>query len=992
MSISRNFSAPQIPQTLQEWGLKTLKKFEEGLSETERENLGQCLEQTPMLAIQLTKALLGSEYLLESCLRNPDLLFQTLLVDAPYHRLTRTKIIDATEACCDSLSPGEFSKVLRQLRNRLITILYWRDLNGLADLDEVIRAMTAMAEAFVQRALDYHYRQLIEKHGLPMGKDSGQIQPMLVIGMGKLGGSELNVSSDIDLIFVFPEAGTTNHPHKTIDNQQFFTKLGQCLIKTLHEITIDGFVFRVDMRLRPYGQSGALTSNFNALQNYYETQGRDWERFAAVKARVIACTKLADHHQSMISRREASETLHKILQPFVYRNYVDFFIMKSMRKLKALMTQEVKRKGLEEDLKLGAGGIREIEFIAQCFQLIHGGHNRQLQEKNLLKTLTQLQLLGYLEKNTVQHLSDAYIFLRNAEHAIQAFADAQTQMLPSDDLSRERLAWTLDFDSWSDFYRQLQIHRERVIAEFRRIVAEPEERHPNQTNISPQWQKFWMHPDDQGDFLSARGFKTAAEDCAVVAALRQSRNVLNLSPEARQNLDKVVPILMQALANYVKQHSTNDDRIEEALPRVFSWLEATVNRTSYLLLMLENPDILKLLVKLLAASTWVTETLKQMPSLLEELLYPQSLLSLPERNVLRDELRQRLLLDAEDREAHMETLRYFRLAHSLKVAACEITGGLPLMKVSDYLTFTAETVLEQVLELAMRDITAHHGYPEGAIDETPQFLIVGYGKLGGIEMNYSSDLDLVFIYREDPQSITDGERPLDAQTYYTRLGQKIIHILNTHTLSGPLYKVDMRLRPSGKSGLLVTSLKSFQRYQDQDAWTWEHQALVRARPVTGSFDLAMAFNRIRQEVLCKKRNLPKLRKAVVAMRDKMRQQLGSGAEKIRAKDRSGKFNIKQDPGGIVDIEFMVQYAVLAWSHQDPDLAKWTDNIRILDSLRYKGFIQTQQSERLNTIYQSYRKYKHQLALQQENSDFISNELFVEERKWVTDIWHQYLLD
>lgn len=994
MHISRTLLASLVPDSLGEWALRNIEKFEKGLGESTRKNLNQILTSKPILATQLTKALLGSEYILESCLRDPDLLLHTLLSNATQQPLAPEKITDMVKAACShTFSEEEFERILRQLRNRFMASLYWRDLNNLADFKEVSQAMTTMAEVFVKQALDYHYQLLCKKHGFPTGKESAQIQPMLVVGMGKLGGEELNVSSDIDLIFAFPEAGGTDHKTKSIDNQQFFIKLGQSLIKTLNGITIDGFVFRVDMRLRPYGQSGNLVSNFRALENYYESQGRGWERFAAIKARVIACTELPDAKQSTDTRKYATKALHKILHPFVYRQYIDFSTIQSLRQLKLMIMKEVHSRSLEDDIKMGDGGIREIEFIAQSFQLIHGGHDPRLQERNLLQTLEKLKVLGYLSEDTTTSLSEAYLFLRSTEHRLQAFRDQQTQTLPADDLSRKRLAWVSNFKSWDDFFQQLQFHRQIVSREFMHVIAEPEDRHPDQTRVSEQWRHFWTDPDGLSDFLVSQGFEQARECGAIVAAFRQSRNVLSLSVHARKNLDELIPVLMQALADYAKQASGDDQTVEEVVLRIFSWLEDIVNRTSYLLLLLENPQIFQHLVKLFAASSWVVETLTQMPSLLDELLYPQVLFSPPKRDALRDELRQRLLrLDGEDREAHMETLRYFRRAHDLQVAACEITDTLPLMKASDHLTFTAEVILEEVLQLAMEDMIALHGYPEGITTATPKFLIVGYGKLGGIEMNYNSDLDLVFIYQTDSDNMSDGKRPLDSQTYFTRLGQKMIHILNVRTLSGYLYQVDMRLRPSGNSGPLVSSLKAFERYQHQDAWIWEHQALVRARPITGNSELATEFNRVRREVLCKKREPTTLKEAVVEMRNKMRQNLGSKASKSGGEGRYGCFHLKQDPGGVVDIEFMVQYMVLAFSHEYPVLARWTDNIRILDSLPDQAFLETQQAERLSEIYQSYRKHKHRLVLQKEDSDLISGNLFVKERQWITNLWRQYLLD
>ncbi len=1019
ITLFNNEIADYLPSSLQDEGKRVLDKLASKLDDVQLKRLIDEMSCSSVLSQQLVRTLVGSEYVLESCCRNPGLLFHWLLTDIPFSPLTPIKIIDAVEtACSDELTVEELDSLLRRLRQQFMTGLYWRDLNGLADFSEVSHAMTTMAEVFVQQALDFHYKVLVKRYGLPIGKVSQQPQPMLVIGMGKLGGNELNVSSDIDLIFAFPEAGETQNKTKSIDNQTFFIQLGQRVIKTLNETTFNGFVFRVDMRLRPYGESGALASNFAALENYYETQGRDWERFAAVKARVIACSRFPQgafdnsfdgSHSEIISvkiEQESTEEFYKILQPFTYRKYIDFSTVESLRKLKAMIVQEVRRKGLQDDVKLGAGGIREIEFIAQSFQLIRGGRDARLRERNLLTVLQQLSDLKNLSKKIVDKLSAAYLFLRKTEHAIQAFQDAQTQRLPVDDLQCERLAWVMGFDGWPDFYEQLNEHRKFVDAEFQKVIADPDSQDVEKLSVSQEWESFWeeldskpfsqtigsdeaigqnVFPSEQLLFLKKQGFSQPESSIKALSSFKQCRKVMSLSATARKKLDIFIPQLLSSLT-----HAELSVDASDLLLRLLNWLETIVTRTSYVLLLLENPQVLKHLIQLFAASSWVTETLTKIPSLLDELLSPETLYSLPEKSSLRDELRQRLLrFEPDDVEGHMEMLRYFRLAHNLHVAACEITGSLPLMKVSDYLTFTAEVVLEQVLVLAWRDLVRRHGYPEGASDEFPQFLVVGYGKLGGIEMSYSSDLDLVFIYEAAAQGMTNGERPIDHQTFYTRLGQKMIHILNTRTMSGQLYEVDMRLRPSGNSGLLVSSITAFSRYQNQEAWIWEHQALVRARPVAGDKQLAMQFMALRKEVLSRSRTIDELKEEVVNMREKMRNHLGTSPKSPKNSAETSEFHLKQDAGGIVDIEFMVQYAVLAWSSEQPSLSEWTDNIRILETLRTLGLIDIEQADQLIAIYQFYRMHSHRLALQQDTSSVIESGDFTEQREQVKALWNYF---
>lgn len=1040
MNMFDNYFSEIVPDNLQAYAQQVIAKLESCLDDKQLDRLNSIVASDASLREQLIKALIGSEYILASCLADPNLLFHHLLSDAPFSPITPVKIVDAIEtACSDDLSLDEFNSLLRLLRRRFMTALYWRDLNNLADFNEVSAAMTALAEVFVQQALDFNYRLLVEKHGYPIGGESGQIQPMLIIGMGKLGGEELNVSSDIDLIFAFPESGKTEKinsdnvlPIKSIENQQFFIFLGQKLIKSLNEATQQGFVFRVDMRLRPYGDSGSLVSNFAALENYYETQGRDWERFASVKARVIACSTIIDASLNTVAlnkqrlfERGSIDDFYAILKPFVYRKYIDFTMVESLRKLKAMIVQEVRRKKLQGNVKLGRGGIREVEFIVQSFQLVRGGREQELQGRNLLSVLNYLGNCHYLSEKTVKRLEDAYLFLRKVEHSLQAVSDSQTQCLPVDKVACDNLAWLSGFSDWNSFLECLDKHRDAVAKEFARVFADKETEQENSNNDST-WGLLWnflreSSPSNTSAALinasSSRDgygevFEWARTHCdegtgihedvlyALVDRLilfKSNRRVIGLSESAQKKLDTLMPTLLTVLLSCDKEQANsqlNNEQVMELIARVVNWLESIVMRTSYLSLLIENPQIIKHLVTLFRASSWVVDTLTQIPALLDELLNPEALYSLPEKTALRDELRQQLLrLEPDDLEAQMEVLRYFKLAHYLHVAACEITGSLPLMKVSDYLTLIAEVILEQVLSFSWQGLVARHGCPEGTAQNKTGFLVVGYGKLGGIEMSYSSDLDLVFIYDASTDGETNGPRPLDHQTFYTRLGQKMIHMMNTRSMSGQLYEIDMRLRPSGNSGMLVTSIGAFERYQKQEAWVWEHQALVRARAVAGDNVLAARFDEVRREILCQSRERNELKAAVVDMREKMRQHL-VGTSKTN--NNNGKnsaemdeFHLKQSTGGIVDIEFMVQYAVLAWSAKKPELCRWTDNIRLLESLHNLGLLDAEQSQRLIDIYQLYRLQGHRLALQQNQSSVIGAAPFTKEREQIRHLWNYF---
>jgi glutamate-ammonia-ligase adenylyltransferase len=1039
MTFLSSLFAHHLPEGLQSEGESVSASLLSSLDELQAKNLSIILDSSPELVLQLVRALVGSQYILDSCCRNPSLLFHWLLVDTPYAPLSAVRIVEMLElSCADCETVAELDKALRLLRQQLMVAIVWRDLNRLSDFSEVCESMTAMAEACIQQAVDFHYRELSIKHGVPLGVESKAAQPLLVLGMGKLGGSELNISSDIDLIFVFPESGETDHPSRPLDNQSFFTRLGQRLIKSLHEPTVDGFVFRGDMRLRPYGQSGALVSSFAALENYYATQGRDWERFAGIKARVVACSSLvgkkqADKSQSLTSQQLAAEQLQAILRPFIYRRYTDFSVIESLRKLKAMIVQEVRRKGMEANVKLGAGGIRELEFIAQSFQLVRGGRDRQLQERHWLRVMEQLDTV--LDEGVVDTLREAYIFLRNTEHAIQAYQDQQTQQLPIDPKVQQILAWLMGFTTWPAFVESLEAYRADVSEQFQLVITEPKNKSVQQV-IDDEWLSLWHScaPDQDGgeessaenssEFVALLNEKGCQQSEAIIqqlCKLRNSWSIKQLSATAAESLDRLVPQLLSTAIRLEQPDNT--------LLRLLVWLEKIVGRSSYITLLLENPTVLRHLAVLFQGSVWIAELLAQMPSLLDELLDADSLYTLPTKTELQDELRQHLLrIETDDVESIMEALRYFKLAHSLRVAASDLAGSLPLMSVSDYLTWIAEVVLEEVLTLAWQQLTAKHGVPRGLNNDseaTPEslastasgFVIVAYGKLGGIELSYSSDLDLVFIYKTDAQAMTDGYKPIDYQTFYTRLGQKIIHTLNTRALSGPLYEVDMRLRPSGNSGLLATSIQAFSRYQLNDAWTWEHQALVRARPIAGDADLMGEIKQLRCEVLVQERSAESLKGEVNDMRQKMREHLGSSsggsssagsshsgsassgqAGKAKNSDKTALFHLKQDPGGIVDIEFMVQYAVLAWGHQQPDLTVYTDNIRILQCLQECSLVNiavsAEQARLLIEIYKSYREVGHRLALQQQSS-LIANDQFVayqlpQKRQQVQQLWQQLL--
>ncbi|PSF05533.1 bifunctional [glutamate--ammonia ligase]-adenylyl-L-tyrosine phosphorylase/[glutamate--ammonia-ligase] adenylyltransferase [Marinobacter fuscus] len=934
------------------------------------------IEQSGVSSSELAEALARSLFLRETLQRHASLIKLAVLARPLSEPTTGAWLAQRwQDYLADVDSEESLHRALRQYRREVQFRILWRDLMRWADLNETVLATSEFADIAIDGALAWLYSRTCEELGTPWGIDpvtrQEAPQQMVVIGMGKLGGRELNVSSDIDLIFAFPSKGETRGGRRALDNQQFFIRLGQRLIQALDPMTADGFVFRVDMRLRPYGQSGALALSFAALETYYQDQGRDWERYAMVKSRVVAGDK------------RAGQVLMESLRPFVYRKYIDFSAFESLRNMKDMISREVRRKGLENNIKLGSGGIREIEFVVQAFQLIRGGRDRELQQRELLQILNELEALELLPTTVVGELREAYVFLRNLEHALQGVEDKQTQVLPDDALSCARIARIMGFERWQDCLARLDAHRQKVASHFADIIATDDGDQGEDSKVDDGCYDLWlaeMEPEAAVDWLTRQGFENPEDSYQLLARLRDSRTVQTLQTQGRQRLNGFIPLLLDALIEV--------DNASETLERVVHLVEAILRRSAYMVLLMENPGAMSQLVQLCSESPWIAGLLADTPLLLDELLNAESLYSPPAKEALQDDLRQQMLrIPYEDLEEQMEALRYFKKAHVLRVAASELKGTLPLMKVSDYLTWIAEVVLDHVVDVAFSNLVSRHGYPQrqdGSVCDT-EFAVIGYGKFGGIELSYGSDLDLVFVHQADPQLATDGDRPIDNAVFYTRLGQRIVHILSTQTPSGQLYDVDMRLRPSGNSGLLVTTLQAFARYQQENAWTWEHQALARARAVAGCEHTVAAFEDIRRQMLCTPRDAEVLRSDVIEMRDKMRASLATPETK-----QAETFHVKHDPGGIVDIEFLVQYLMLAWSERHPELTRWSDNIRQLEELGRAGVLPVEDTERLRDIYITLRATIHRRALQNLNSQ-VAADSFTDERAFVTALWQKLVV-
>ncbi|QKN80482.1 bifunctional [glutamate--ammonia ligase]-adenylyl-L-tyrosine phosphorylase/[glutamate--ammonia-ligase] adenylyltransferase [Scandinavium goeteborgense] len=870
------------------------------------------------------------------------------------------------DALADVSDENSLMRALRLFRRRVMVRIAWAQALSFISTESSLQQLSHLAETLIVAARDWLYDACCREWGTPCNAD-GKPQPLLILGMGKLGGGELNFSSDIDLIFAWPEHGSTQGGRRELDNAQFFTRMGQRLIKALDQPTMDGFVYRVDMRLRPFGESGPLVLSFAALEDYYQEQGRDWERYAMVKARIMG-----DREGVYVDELRAT------LRPFVFRRYIDFSVIQSLRNMKGMIAREVRRRGLKDNIKLGAGGIREIEFIVQVFQLIRGGREPSLQGRALLPTLEAIDALHLLPEGEAQRLHDAYLFLRRLENLLQSINDEQTQTLPQDDLNRARLAWGMGFADWDALTQALDAHMASVRQIFNALIGDDEETSADE-QLSEHWRELWqdaLQEDDTTPVLTHLTDSDRNQVLALIADFRKELDKRTIGPRGRQVLDSLMPHLLSNVC------SREDAPVP--LARIMPLLTGIVTRTTYLELLSEFPGALKHLIRLCAASPMVASQLARYPLLLDELLDPNTLYQPTATDAYRDELRQYLLrVPEEDEEQQLEALRQFKQAQLLRVAAADIAGTLPVMKVSDHLTWLAEAMIDAVVQQAWVQMVARFGQPRHLAERQGRgFAVVGYGKLGGWELGYSSDLDLVFLHDCPVEVMTDGEREIDGRQFYLRLAQRIMHLFSTRTSSGILYEVDARLRPSGAAGMLVTTTEAFADYQHHEAWTWEHQALVRARVVYGDPQLQSQFDAIRRDVLTVSREGEKLQTEVREMREKMRAHLGG-----KHRDR---FDIKADEGGITDIEFITQYLVLRFAHNKPKLTRWSDNVRILELLAQNDIMDEQEALALSQAYTTLRDALHHLALQEE-AGHVAPEAFAAERELVRASWLKWLV-
>lgn len=854
------------------------------------------------------------------------------------------------------LPAAEAKAGLRRFRNRFMLQVLWRDLLGLAELDETLRHLSALADRCIEAATAVALGELDDRYGR-VRNAAGEEVPIVVLGMGKLGGRELNFSSDIDLIFCYSEEGETDGS-KTSYAQDYFGRLSRKIIALLDERTTEGFVFRVDTRLRPFGDSGPPVVSFAALESYLLQHGRDWERYAYVKARIVG-------RQPPV---HVSDELHRnLIQPFVYRRYLDYGVFESLRNMQAMIAAEVQRRELSENVKLGPGGIREAEFVVQALQLVRGGSEPALQSRQLQTVLPRLVSSRGLSQDGAVELLAAYRFLRRMENCIQAIRDEQTHDLPGAEIDRARLCFALGFDHWEALTVQLELHRDAVTRQFAAIAFQGSADGGDSSGIfSSLWEtdataEAWQAALADGDAIEAPQMAAAIVGFASGNAMQQ------MDATAQERLQKFIPHLVERVVRA--------QRPLIALQRCLAVVEKVLRRSSYIALLNESDTAMSRFVDLCERSSYIADQLARHPVLLDELLDPRMYTeSVTKEDIVRD-LAERIG-DVEDSEDRMRLTAQFQRATMFRIAVADFNDKLPIMKVSDGLTWLAEVVLDEALAVAWRDLADRHGEP------TAGFGVIGYGKLGGLELSYGSDLDIVFLHNASGTStMTEGDRSLEYSLFFSRLVRRLVHFLTTQTGSGELYEIDTRLRPDGRSGLLVSSLDGFEKYQEENAWTWEHQALLRARPVAGDRTIAADFERIRNETLTTRVRRDVLRDDVVSMKERMRKEL----------DRSGggRFDLKHGQGGIGDIEFLVQYLVLREAESHPAVIEYSDNIRQLDALIDCGVVNDSLGRRLQEIYRTYRVRLHHLALD-DQQPLTDDDEFVAERNEVVAAWSRWL--
>ena len=902
------------------------------------EQLQQLLQQQqindPAFIESLQRLALGSNYAVTQLTRHPE--FIAPLQHCREFDLAPQQLASALQ---DIVDPQQIKQQLRRFRHHKLVQIIYLDICRQATVQSTLQHLSDLADLLIRQALERAQSILSAKHGQPLDH-LGEPMQLNIIGMGKLGGGELNFSSDIDLICSYSEEGQLKG-FGQLSHAQYFTQLVKLFKQLLNDSTVDGFVYRVDLRLRPWGDSGPVVISHSAFEHYYQLHGREWEQYAMVKARVITGSESDKQH------------LQSIIRPFVYRRYHDYRVFDGLAQLKHKIDLQARRKKARCNIKIGQGGIREIEFFVQAFQILKGGRNHHLQTPSIYRALKVLSEQEVTERQTLIEMRESYDFLRMLENRIQMLNDQQTHELPDNPNLLQRISRLMGFADWPALEQDLGRHQQRVNHIFSRLFSQRDEQQPGGETQQ-------LNLDELGDkqhleAIRAVGFEQPELIHQQLQEFYRSKALLYMSDKAKKRFRVFYPELLKLVAGHPQQ--------QVLLDKMLALLSSISGRSVYFELLYQNIPLLMKLVDLFDSSSWIANEVTRHPFLLESLLYPEQLSQRFDQAMLRQSLQIQLDNVSGDVEMELDTLRQFKRAHTIEIATAEIAAEIDTSEVSLYLSRLAQILLQAIYDLSWQELTSEYGEPRCIIDDqalTPGMGIIAYGKLGGYELHYQSDLDIIFLHDSaGSQQQTSGTRSIDNATFFSRLAQKIISKITLLTAAGKLYEIDTRLRPDGASGMLVSSITAFEQYQKEKAWVWEHQAIIRARFIAGHRSIESEFDTIRSQVISLPREEPGLKQAVIEMREKIYQ--------AKNPPETEMIDIKHSRGGLVDIEFMVQYWVLRHANKFASLTQTTDNIGLISELHDLGLIPLEYLQ-LAEIYQTFHKWLHTQVLQNQSAE------------------------
>ncbi len=906
----------------------------------------------PRAARVLGGLLGGSEFLPERMARQPDI-FGHLFLERAFERRGSPEALlaEAAGAAARCATEEEIKAALRRMKLREVARIAARDLAGLAGLAEVTGDLSALASAALEGAVRFARRQLAARFGAPLLEADGDARRecgFVVMGMGKLGGLELNFSSDVDLVFLYEsDRGTTGGgaEGKPLSLHQFFVRLSEQVARIISEVTEDGFVFRVDLRLRPEGTRGDLANSLRSVEIYYESWGQTWERAAMIKARPVA------------GDLAVGEEFLRVITPFVYRKHLDFTAIEEIKELKDRIDAAARRKRrYDKDLKLGTGGIREIEFFVQAHQLIYGGKNPALRLRGTVAALRELERLGVVTAPEREGLEAAYVYLRSLEHRIQVFRERQTHVLPHGEADLLRLARAMGLaDAWA-LAAETDRHTGNVRAVYDRLFrGAPQEA---AAEVSPEVQAVLEHDAEGADVpsrLARMGFADPGVAAGNLATLREGPPFVRLPARARRYLDKIAPLILD--------RAVRTPAPDMALAHVERFLSAIGARTMFYALLYENRKVIDVLVRLFGSSRFLSGFLLRHPELLDTFLRKERAPLLKTKSDLRRELGEALAA-CPDFEQELDELRRFKNVETLRIGMHDLGGGLSLEEGVFQLSALAEVLLAGALSLARREARKRFGVPALPDGREAEFCVLGLGKLGAEELSYHADLDIIFVYSGAGDTVPppDAEaaefRKVSNHEYFARVAQRLISILTTVTREGYVYRLDTRLRPSGNAGPLVSSLAAFERYHEESAQLWERQALLKCRFVAGDRDFGKKMEETVRRFVYERPMPPDAAAEIHRLRMRMETELG--------KERADRLNLKVGRGGIVDVEFAVQYLQLLHGPRDPSL-RARSTLKALYELARAGVVGDADFRAMDEGYRFLRGLEVRLRLAQDAS-------------------------